>query len=29
VTTRLPRPNADPTDRLLLERVLDALQRRL
>lgn len=29
VTTRLPRPNADPTDRLLLGRVLDALQRRL
>lgn len=29
VTAGVPRPAADPTDRLLLERVLDALQRRL
>jgi sulfite reductase beta subunit-like hemoprotein len=29
VTTRPPRPESDPTDRFLLERVLDALQRRL
>lgn len=29
VTARIPRPAADPTDRVLLERVLDALQRRL
>lgn len=29
VTARVPRPAADPADRPLLERVLDALQRRL
>lgn len=29
VTARVPRPASDPSDRLLLERVLDALQRRL
>ncbi len=29
VTARFPRPAAGPTDRFLLERVLDALQQRL
>lgn len=29
LTARSPRPVSDPTDRILLERMLDALQRRL